>query len=108
MDDQDFQTLVLERISDLKSDVQDFKADVGRQFAQARSDIGEFKTDVNRRFDESNSRMEHIEQGMDRMEQKLDAVYEVRDRVKIIWGWQWGLVSFVIALGAAGMTKILS
>ena len=28
MDEKDFQTLVLERIGDLKSDMQDFKADV--------------------------------------------------------------------------------
>lgn len=29
-----------------------------------------------------------------------------RDRVKVTWGFQWSLVSFVIAIVAAGLARI--
>lgn len=70
--------------------------------------IKEFKQDINRRFEDVDRRFEEVkdlirEEKHDRekMEEKLDKVYESRDRVKISFGWQWGTVSMLIAIVAA-------
>jgi len=67
---------------------------------------------IYRRFDQmENSNMQRFEQMInsikeekherEKMENKLDKVYETRDKVKISFGWQWSAVSMLIAVIAA-------
>ena len=77
---------------------------------------------IDRRFDQVDKRFEQIETQLDDIReevrevkrevradrQKLDQVYESRNRVKIDFGWQWGMVSLFIATIASGITKIFS
>lgn len=59
-------------------------------------------------------RLERVEKRLDRIEdnqykerERLDEVYAAREKVKITFGWQWGMVSFFIALTASVMTKLM-
>lgn len=50
---------------------------------------------------------DRLEHRIDRMEEKLDAVYESRDKVTVKFGWQWGLVSLMIAVLAVGVNQLV-
>ena len=70
---------------------------------------------MNRRFDETNKRIDEVRDEMKEVKhdlrlnsRKLEQVYEARERVKITFGWQWGMASMFIAIVAAGITKIFS
>ena len=95
MEEQDFQSLVLELFRDIRGDVQMMKAD------------------MNRRFEEFDKRFEQLEKRMDRMEdilrsdrEKFEEIHRSRDKVKFTFGWQWGMVSMLIAIVAAGIAKV--
>ena len=67
---------------------------------------------IDKRFEQIDKRFEQIEKRLDRIENiiekdrdKLQEVYEARNKVKITFGWQWGMASLFIAFLAATMTK---
>ena len=63
--------------------------------------------DLRRRLDYIEKHGERIESRLDHFEKKLDAVYDDREKVRITFGWQWAMVSLIIAVAAAGMTRML-
>ena len=70
---------------------------------------------IDRRFEQVEIQLEDIRDDIREVKRevradrrKLDQVYEARNRVKIDFGWQWGMVSLFIATIASGITKIFS
>ncbi len=77
--------------------------------------IQDLRESMENRFQQVNYRLDQIEKRLDRIEDnqirekdRLDKVYESRDKVKVTFGWQWGMVSMFIAVMASGITKIFS
>ncbi len=71
-------------------------------------DFLSFKTDVNRRFDRVESlikeeRQERIKED-NRIEEKLDKIYECRDRVAVKFTRTWMFASFFMAILASVIT----
>ena len=81
-------TLVLEALRDLKEDIRSLRIEMLERFERAER------------------RMDRIEDAMRDDRKKLEDVYAARERVKITFGWQWGLISLFIAIIAAGITKV--
>ncbi|MEK7137494.1 MAG: hypothetical protein AAB853_04390 [Patescibacteria group bacterium] len=91
--------------------LQDFRDETLRRFEQ-----------IDKRFEQIDKRFEQVDIALRELKtdlrevhrelhgerRKLEEVYEARERVKITFGWQWGLVSLFIAVVAAGITKIFS
>ena len=88
-------TLILEALRDLKEDIRNLRSEMLDRFEQ-----------VEKRFEQMERRMDRIEDALRDDRKKLEEVYASRDRVKITFGWQWGLVSLFIAIVAAGITKV--
>ena len=88
MEQQQFQILVLELLRDLK-------ADMNRRFDE-----------VDKRFDRIEYEISEIKITMKDEPVKLQEDYNSRDKVKIIFGWQWSMISLGIATVAAGITKL--
>ena len=95
------------------------RAEMVRRFEQAemarKEDRAEWqkareedRAEMARRFDQIERRLERIEDNQVSEKKRLDEVYEARERVKITFGWQWGMASMFIAIVAAGITKIFS
>ena len=59
--------------------------------------------ELNQRSDKQELLMAIQREGRDRekMEDKLEKVYESRDKVKIMFGWQWGAIYMIIAIISA-------
>lgn len=86
--------------------LEDFRDETMRRFEQ-----------IDKRFEQMDKRFEQIDKRFAQMEkqfdgvrveiredrQKLDKVYEARERVKVTFGWQWGMISLLIAIIAAGI-----
>ncbi len=68
--------------------------------------LKEFREEVNRRFEQVEKRLDRIEDNQVSEKRRLEDVYEARHKVKVTFGWQWGMVSLFIAIIAAGITKI--
>jgi len=100
--------------------LKDFKKDVDRRFVEMKDEIYEFKSDVNRRFNEIDKRFEQVDKRFEqlydlhrtekkereKMETKLEKVYESRHKVEyrisnwfimrnLFWNW-WILTFFMI------------
>ena len=88
--------------------------------------LKEFNNDVDRRFSEHDKRFEQVDKQFEQVftfmreeraenhrqfgevralikedKQKLQEVYDVRDQVKVSFGWQWSAISFSIAIIAS-------
>ena len=50
-------------------------------------------------------RLEDIDKRLDRIERRLEKLYEARDKVKITFGYQWGMASLLIAVVAAVIAR---
>ncbi len=103
--------LILELLRELKTDMNSRFEQVDKRFEQ----IDKRFEQVDRRFDQIDKRFEQVDKRLDRIEDnqnqeqhRLNEVYESREKVKITFGWQWGMVSVFIAIGAAAIVKILS
>ncbi len=114
MNNDEFQKLMLEMMKDLKSDIKDFKIETRENFTKSERNLNDFKTETRGNFSKSQTELERINHRLDRIEdnqysekKRIDKVYEAREKVKITFGWQWGMVSFFIAIGASAITKIL-
>jgi hypothetical protein len=95
MENSIFQTLVLEQLQDVKQDIRDIKQDV----RDLRTDLKSLEHKVDEGFTSVRSDMKD-----DR--KKLEEVHQARNFVKIKFGWEWGMISFVIAIFAAGVTQV--
>jgi len=89
---------------EVKNDIKDLKTDMNRRFEQ-----------VDKRFEQIDKRFEQVDKRFDRLEDdvradkdKLQDVYESREKVKITFGWQWGMVSLFIAITAGAIVKIFA
>ena len=71
-------------------------------------DQGFEKVDSDRRSDKTEiiEAIREEKHERERMEEKLDKVYESRNNVQVTFGWQWGMVSLFIATIAVGISKI--
>ena len=104
MNDDQFQLLV-KIIESLDKKVDDFKADTQRQFDEVREEIRELKTDTQRQFTEVKTEIREVKHDIGAEKDKLQKVYEARNRVQVAFGWQWSMASMFIAVVAAGVTK---
>lgn len=100
--------------------LQDFRDETLRRFEQFGETLAAFRDETLRRFEQIDKRFEQVDRALESLKdeirevrrelhadhRKLDEVYEARQKVKITFGWQWGLVSFFIAVLAAGITKV--
>ncbi len=75
--------------------------------------IGKHLEHIEHRIERVETRLDRVETRLDRMEdailsdrEKLQAVYDARERVKIDFGWQWSAVSFVMVIMGASIVKI--
>lgn len=116
-------SLILELLREVKDAIRDLRGEMLERFEQVDKrfeqvdkrfeQVDKRFEQVDKRFEQVDKQFEQMAHRMDRAEdlmrddrRKPDDVYEVRDRVKITFGWQWGLVSLFIAVIAAGITKI--
>ena len=89
MSEQQFQLLmqaiqqVQSHVDQVQKNLDDFKFEMRDNFRTLRED---FRAD----------------------KQKLEKVYEARDKVKITFGWQWGMASLMIAIVAVGMGQVFA
>jgi chromosome segregation ATPase len=97
-----FKTIAMMRADDKLDLILEILKQHSKQFEQ-----------IDKRFEQIDKRFEQIDKRLDRMEhnqneekRRLDEVYNAREKVKITFGWQWGMVSLFIAIIASGITKI--
>jgi hypothetical protein len=118
MKDSQFQTL-LALITEFKEDSskqrQEDKSDSNRRFEQIDrrfEDIThymkDFKSDVNRRFDEINSEIQELKIDVKQDKNKLQEVYNSRDKVTVSFTRSWAMFSFFMAFSASTMATIIS
>ena len=89
--------LIIEMIKSMQEESRNFREEMNRRFEQ-----------VDKRFEQIDKRLERIEDNQDSEKIRLDKVYEARERVKITFGWQWGMASIFIAIVAVGISKIFT
>ena len=70
---------------------------------------------IDKRFEQIETQLQDIREDIRDMKfdfrsdrRKLDKVYDSRNKLKITFGWQWGMVSLFIAIGAGMIVKIFS
>ena len=63
---------------------------------------------TNQRIDDLKEELRDVKHDLRLDSRKLEQVYESRDKVKISFGWQWGMVSVFIAVMAAGIVKVFA
>jgi hypothetical protein len=88
MKDGLFQTLVLDQLREIRQDIRDIRADI--RASDNKMDEGFAEVRREREIDRK----------------KLEEVYQARNSVKIKFGWEWSLASFVLAMCAAGITQV--
>ena len=79
------------RFEQIEKNLEEFKNEI-------RSEIQEFKTETRENFRD-------IKYDLRSDKEKLEQVYQTRDKVKITFGWQWGMASLMIAVVASGITQ---
>ena len=100
MTDQQFQTLLALN--------QDIKTDMNRRFEQVDEQIKEMKNDINRRFEQVDEQMKELKFEIREMKHdvqsdrdKLQEVYESRNRVTVNFTKSWAMASFFISMLSA-------
>jgi septation ring formation regulator EzrA len=96
--------LILELLRELKTDMNSRFEQIDKRFEQVDKRFEQ----IDKRFEQIEKRLDRIEDNQNREQTRLNQVYESRDKVKITFGWQWGMISVFIAVGAAAIVKILS
>ena len=110
------QTITNEMLYDL---MKEFKADGDRRFREMTEVIRDHKTETDRRFQEVIELIRDHKTETDRKfqevimliredKQKLQEVYDSRDRVTVQFTRAWSLASFFIAFGSSALVLILS
>ena len=96
MTDQQFQTL-LTLIQDFKADMNQFKADVNRRFEQVERNFGQ----VDEQIKELKFEIREMKHDVQSDRDKLQEVYESRNRVTVNFTKSWAMASFFISMLSA-------
>ena len=103
MNEQQFQTMFT-LIQDFKSDMKDFKSDMNRRFEQ-----------VDKRFEQVDSQIKELKFEMREMKgdiqkdrNKLQEVYESRNKVAVSFTRSWAMASFFISISSSAVVLVLS
>ena len=83
MDQENFQTLVIDLIREVKDDLRQFRS-------------------------EMTDRLNRIEDEVRRDRDKLEEVYQSRNTVKIKFGWGWSMAALLVAIVASGITQVFA
>ena len=94
----EFERLLLELVRELKTDMQEFRNQVDKRFEQLEHRLDRVENEVDRRFEELKGEIRDIKHEIRADRSKLQEVYEALRKVKITFGWQWGMVSFLLLL----------
>jgi nitrogen fixation/metabolism regulation signal transduction histidine kinase len=86
-----------------KDDFIEFKKETRDRFEQADRNLNEFKRDTQRRFEQVDKRFDEVKEEIRADKNKLQEVYESRDRVTVKFTRSWMTASFFIALIAVLM-----
>lgn len=97
MDQESFQTLAIEQFRFIREEMQHMREEMQNMRTEIKNVRDELKVDIRELKEEARE---------DR--KKLDGVYQSRNVVKIKFGWQWSLVSLVIAITASSITAAFS
>lgn len=103
--------MILQVVQNLQKEVSNLRSDFTasqKETVVFRDEMYRFREDVYRRFDEHDKRFDRVQKVVEHNENRLDQIYESREKVKVTFGWQWGMVSLFIAVIASAMTKILA
>lgn len=117
MDQQAFQTLVIDQFRLLREEMSVIREELGSmqgEIHSIRKDMKEMRGELKGEIRDVKEDLRAVKQDLNDLrtevrgyEGKLDEVYQARNVVKIKFGWQWGLVSFFIAFVAASLTQFL-
>ena len=88
---------VNQRFTDIANYMKDFKYDVNRRFEQ-----------VDRRFDETSENFKELKKDIREDKDKLQQVYESRDRVTVHFTRIWAMASLFIAFLASSLSIVFS
>ncbi len=99
MEQAEFQTLVINRFENMD---ERFKG-LDEQMRDLKEDMRDLKRDMHIVKQELS---QHGRILMDH-DVKLNKILVARDRVKVQFGWQWGAASFMIAIVAAGLARMV-
>lgn len=123
MDTAQFQTLVIDLLRSHSEEFRQIRQEMSAMRTELKGDIASLKTEV--KDDISELRIEFKQDMKDLRSDfkedigqlrtelhsysgKLDEVYDARNAVKIKFGWQWGMMSLLIAIVASTITEIFS
>ena len=127
MDQQTFQTQVLAFMAEMrefKSEMLEFKRSsqerfthIDERFDTLHKDVYELKQDVQglkADIHHLSRRIDHLDDGVNTLQSqnielrgKIDEIYQSRNTVKIRFGWQWAVASFLIAVTASSCSLFL-
>lgn len=62
---------------------------------------------IEHRLDRIDGRLDRVEGEMGVEKEKLQAVYDAREKVKIEFGWQWSLVSLTLVVFGVSFSRLL-
>ena len=88
----------LDRIIDILNQHEKRFDQIDKRFEQIEKNLEEFKSETRENFRD-------IKYDLRSDKEKLEQVYQARDKVKITFGWQWGMASLMIAVVASGITQ---
>lgn len=90
------------QFAEMKVQFTELKTDTNRQFSEMKVQFTELKTDTNRQFGEARELLRDEKREREKMEEKMEQVYESRNRVTVSFSRAFaftnGGISAVIAL----------
>ena len=93
--------------TDLEARIDSVDQKIDSVESKLESKIDSAKSELVVKIDSVNQRIDDVKYDLRLDSQKLEKVYEARDKVKVTFGWQWSAASFVIAALAVGLAKVL-
>jgi hypothetical protein len=84
--------------------IKDFKTDINRRFEQADRQSNERFAQVDKRFDEMFDLIREERSKREKNENKLEKIYESRNRVSVNFTRLWAVASFFIAILSSVVT----
>ncbi len=106
MEQVEFQTLVITHLTSINGRLESIEGrleNLEEQTRDLKEDMRDLKRDMHVVTQELS---QHGRILMDH-DQKLNQLLAVRDKVKLQFGWQWGAASFMIAVVAAGLARMV-
>lgn len=105
--------LILQLLKDFRDETARRFEQVDKRFEQFERAFADFRDETLRRFEQVDEALRALKDDLREVHRelrddrrKLEELYEARQKVKITFGWQWGMISLFIAIVAAGITKI--